>query len=177
MALAESGGRSLVDRMRGAAMLDVPTYEDVEADTNATGQAAVVVGLVAVASAIGGLGAGGRGVISAIISAYVFWLAAAGVVYVIGTRVFGGTATWGELLRTMGFAESPGVLRVLGIIPILGGFVQLIVAIWLLVTMVVAIRQALDFGTGKAIGTAVLAWLAGIVLSVVIAALFGIHLL
>jgi hypothetical protein len=73
----------------------------------------------------------------------------------VGTRLFGGTADWGELLRTLGFAQAPRVLNVLGIIPVLGPLVMLVVWLWVLVTQVVAIRQALDVDTGKAILTAV----------------------
>ena len=152
--------RSLLDRMRGAALLDVPTYEEVEHDQDATGQAAIVVGLSAIASAIGAYSLGPRIMIVSVCMAFVGWLIWAGVTYLIGTRVFNGTATWGELLRTLGFAQAPGVLLVLGIIPVLGVLVSWIVAIWTIVTGVVAIRQALDLDTGKAVITAILSWLA-----------------
>ena len=165
--------RSLVERMRGAALLEVPVYEEVEHDTTATPQAAVVVGIVAVAAAIGGLSTGGRGVISGLVGAYVGWLIWSGVTFLIGTRLFAGTATWGELLRTIGFAQSPGVLRVLGIIPLLGWLVAIAVFVWQLVCGIVAIRQALDFDTGKAILTAALGWLAMLILMVVLGLAFG----
>jgi hypothetical protein len=153
--------RSIVDRMKGAAMLDVATYEEVEADTTATGQAAVVVGIVAVCSAIGAIGRGGATqIIGALIVAFVGWLLWAGITYLIGDKLLGGTATWGELLRTLGFAQAPGVLSILGIIPFFGGLVRVAVFIWLLATGIVAIRQALDFSTGKAVATALLGWLA-----------------
>ena len=155
---------SLVDRMRGAAMLHVPTYEDVEADTTATGQAAIVVGIVAICSAIGAIRGGGMSIIGGIVAAFVGWLIWSGVTYLIGAKLLGGTATWGELLRTIGFAQSPGVLLILGIIPILGGIVRLVVGIWMLVAGIIAIRQALDFSTGKAIITALLGWLCMVIL-------------
>ena len=151
--------RSIVDRMIGAARLDVNTYEEVESDYNATGQAALVVTMVAIASAIGGLDEGGRGIISGVLVAIVGWLLWSGIAYLIGDKVFGGTATWGELLRTIGFAQSPGILLVLGIIPVLGGVVGLVVGIWMLIAGIIAIRQALDFSTGRAILTAVLGWI------------------
>ena len=93
-------------------------------------------------------------------TALLAWLAWAGVTYVIGDKILGGTATWGELLRTLGFAQSPGVLAILAFLPVVGGLIRLAVAIWVLMAGIVAIRQALDFGTGKAILTAVLGWLA-----------------
>jgi len=160
--------RSITDRMIGAAMLDIATYEEVEHDERATGQAAVVVVIVAIASAIGFIRWGGPGVIVGPIMAIVSWLIWSGVTYLIGEKVFGGTATWGELLRTLGFAQAPGVLLILGIIPIVGALVRLAVSIWLLITGVVAIRQALDFSTGKAVITAILAWLVIMIVTMVI---------
>jgi hypothetical protein len=148
------------ERMVGAAKLDVNMYEDVEADTAANGQAAGVVALVAVAQAIGAIGEGTLGLVTGLVSALVGWLIWAGVTYLIGAKLLGGTATWGELLRTLGFAQAPGVLSVLGIIPVVGGVVRFAVTIWILIAGVIAIRQALDVSTGKAVLTAVLGWLA-----------------
>jgi hypothetical protein len=151
--------RSIVDRMKGAALLDVPTYEEVEADTTATGQAAIVVVIAAIASAIGALGRGGAGVIGALVGALLGWVVWAGLTYLIGDKLLKGTATWGELLRTLGFAQAPGVFMILGIIPGLGVIVRFAVSVWVLVAGIIAIRQALDFSTGKAIATALVGWL------------------
>jgi hypothetical protein len=153
--MTEYAHRSIVDRMKGAAMLDVATYEEVEHDQDATGQAAVVVVIVAICTAIGAIWRGGPSIIAGPISAVLGWLLWAAVTYIIGDKVLGGTATWGELLRTIGFAQSPGVLMIFGIIPILGGAVRIIVAI----------RQALDFSTGKAVVTALLGWLSLVALA------------
>ena len=111
-------------------------------------------------SAIGAVWRGGPSIIIAPVSAILGWLLWSAVTYIIGGKLLGGTATWGELLRTLGFAQAPGVLMIFGIIPLLGGVVRLVVALWLLVTGVVAIRQALDFSTGKAVATAILGWFA-----------------
>ncbi len=164
---------SFTQRMIGAATLDVPTYEEVEHDTTATGQAAGVVGIVAVASAVGAIGAGGAGMVGGILSAFIGWLIWSAVTLVIGTKVFDGTADMGEMLRTLGFAQAPGVLNVLGFIPVLGWIVRLAVGIWMLVCGVIAVRQALDFTTGKAIGTVLLGWLCYLVVAVVIAGVLG----
>jgi hypothetical protein len=150
--------RSIIDRMRGAAMLDIATYEEVEADTTATGQAAIVVVISAIASAIGAAGPGGPSVVGVLIGSLISWLIWAGITYVIGDKIFGGTATWGELLRTLGFAQAPRVLLVLGIIPVFGLLVWFAVAVWVLVAGIIAIRQALDFSTQKALLTALIGW-------------------
>lgn len=157
---------SIVNRMIGAAMLNVNTYEEVEADTTATGQAAVVVGLVALCNGIGHIVQGGvTGLVMGIISAFIGWLLWAFITYFVGTKLFGGTATWGELLRTVGFAQSPGVLNILAIIPVLGWLVVFVVAIWQLFTGVVAIRQALDISTGKAVVVALISVVAVMILT------------
>jgi hypothetical protein len=157
---------SLTERMMGAARLDTATYEEVEHDASATGQAAVVVAIVAVASAIGAIGdEGAAGPIGALIGAFIGWLVWSGITYLIGDKLLGGTASWGELLRTLGFAQSPGVLFALGIVPLLGGLVRFVVGIWILIAGVIAIRQALDFSTGKAIATVLLGWLAMMLLA------------
>lgn len=143
-------------RMIGAATLDVATYEEVEHDTDATLQAA---GVVAVAAVVQGL-VSPAGVISGVVGALLGWLAYAGLTYFIGTRLFGGTATWGELLRTLGFAYTVALFSILALIPILGILVGLVVFVWGIAAGVVAIRQALDVSTGQAIVTGILGWLA-----------------
>ena len=162
--------RTMVERMIGAAMLNVDVYEEVEADENATGQAAAVVGLVAAASAISSLEAGIPLIVFAAIMAFVGWGLWAGVTYIVGEKIFDGTATWGELLRTLGFAQTPQLFVVLGLIPGLVFIVTPVVGIWSLVTGIVAIRQALDFTTGKAVLTAIIS------LVVVFTVTFGLSL-
>jgi hypothetical protein len=163
----------MVDRMKGAAMLEVGVYEEVEADTTATSQAAGVVAIVAVCSAIGSWNAGLSGMIGGLIGAFIAWLIWAGVTYLIGDKVLGGTATWGELLRTLGFAQTPGLLMVLAFIPILGALIGFVVWIWMLVAGIIAIRQALDFSTGKAVLTALLGWLAMIAIPMLLVMVFA----
>jgi len=168
--MAISPRHSWTDRMKGAALLHIDTYEEVEADHTSTGQAAGVVLLVAIAQAIGGAGQGGFGIFAGVSSALLGWLLWAGITYLIGAKLLGGTATWGELLRTIGFAQTPGVLHVLDIIPVLGGIIRFGVAIWVLIAGIIAIRQALDVSTGKAILTAALGWLVIILPLAIVAA-------
>ena len=152
--------RSFTERMVGAARLDAATYEEVEADLTATGQAAAVVAIAAVAQAIGSVGAGSGSMIGGLIAGIIGWLAWSGITYLVGDKLLGGTATWGELLRCLGFAQAPGVFFILAAVPLLGGLVRAAVSIWILIAGIIAIRQALDFGTGKALITAVIGWLA-----------------
>ena len=152
--------RDLVARMLGAAKLDVDTFEEVEADETATGQAAAVVAMAAVASAIGSADSGVLAAVFAPVAQIVGWLIWAGLTYIIGDKIFGGTATWGELLRTLGFAQTPGLLLFFAFLPLVGSLVQVVVGFWMLAAGIIAIRQALDFSTGKAILTTVVGWLA-----------------
>lgn len=149
----------MVARMLGAAKLDVQTYEEVEADLDATGQAAAVVALAAVATAAGAADLGIIATVFATVWRVLGWMLWAAITYVIGDKIFGGSATWGELLRTLGFAQAPALLLFFAFLPLVGGVLEVVVGIWVLVAGIIAIRQALDFGTGKAILTALIGWL------------------
>ena len=147
---------SLGERLIGAAKLDVSTYEEVEADTSATPQAMIVVLLSALAAGIGSIGDSGiKGMLAITVGALVGWFIWAGLTYLIGTKMLpepDTKADLGELLRTTGFSQAPGLLRVLGIIPVLGGLVSLVASVWMLVAFVIAVRQALDYkSTGRAV--------------------------
>jgi hypothetical protein len=161
---------TLTERMLGAARLQVSTYEEVEHDTSATAQAALVVVIVSIATGIGSLGSGGLiGLIYGVVFGIVGWAMWAGVTYFVGTRILPTPETeadWGQLARTLGFAQSPGVLKVLGVIPFIGGFIFLGVTIWQLITMVVAVRQALDYtSTGRAVGVVLIGFIPYLVLT------------
>jgi hypothetical protein len=159
--------RSIWDRMKGAAMLDIATYEEVEHDGNLTTQAAIVVLIAAMARGVGGFN-DENGIIVGVVAALFSWLVWAGITYLIGDKLLKGTATWGELLRTLGYAQAPAVLFVFGFIPVVGNIIGAVVGIWLLVTGIVAIRQALDFDTGKAIITAFLGWLVAVAIPAIV---------
>jgi hypothetical protein len=94
--------------------------------------------------------------------------------YFVGTRFFGGTATYGELLRTLGFAYSPGVLLILRFVPILGGLITLIVLIWRILTGFIAVREALDVDSGKAVATVVLGVIGYLIVFAIIGLILGI---
>ena len=166
---------SFTERMIGAAKLDVHVYEEVEADTRATGQATGVVLLASLAGGIGsvGLGAGGLGsFIIGAIAALIGWVSWAFVTYIIGTRLLPEPQTRadvGELMRTLGFAQSPGLLRIFGSLPGVGPLVLSLTQIWLLVAMVVAIRQALDYHSPfRAVGVCLVGWVLATVIGVVL---------
>jgi hypothetical protein len=139
----------LINRMLRAAKLDVSLFEEVESDQGAMMQAAVVVVLSSLAAGIGGMAVlGFGGIIVTILFSLAGWYLWAFVTYYIGTKLLPEAETQsdqGEMLRTLGFASSPGIIRVLGIIPGLYAIINFIAAVWMLVAMVIAVRQALDY--------------------------------
>lgn len=168
----------LPSRMLRAARLDKTLYEEVEREPGALAPATVVVVLSAVAAGIGALGRGGPGVILfTTIAALVSWYTWALLTFLIGTRWLPEPQTeadLGQLLRTIGFSSAPGVIRVFGIIPGLAGPLYVVAGIWMLVAMVVAVRQALDYqSTGRAVGVCVIGWLVQMAVLWFLLALFG----
>ena len=163
--------KSLMSRMTRAAKLDINLYEEVEADTTANGQAFRAVIIVSLATGLGsgiaGLATQGGlwflwGLLIGLVTSIIGWLAWSFLAYILGTTIFKGPetqATWGELLRTIGFSNSPGVLRFFSFIPFVGGIVAFGASIWSLIAGVIAVRQALDFSTGRAIATCIVGWL------------------
>jgi hypothetical protein len=143
-------------RILRAALLDAEIFEEVEADRGATGQATAVVVLSAAAFGIGGIhNSGVEGIFWSTAAGLLGWYVWAYVTYFIGTRFLAGRETvadHGELLRTIGFASAPGLLRILMLFPPIAGWVFAITGVWMLIAMVVAVRQALDYeGTGRAL--------------------------
>ena len=169
---------SLTDRMIRAAKLDVNVYEEVEADKSAMGQAMWVVVLSSVAAGIGSIGTTGvYGLLIGTIVALIGWFVWAFITYFVGTKILPEpqtSADYGELLRTIGFSSSPGVIRILGIIPFLGSVINFIAGIWMLVAMVIAVRQALDYkSTGRAVGVCLIGWIIQFIIIFGVFFLFG----
>lgn len=168
----------LVDRMIRAAKLDVNLYEEVEADKGAMGQAMTVVIISSVAAGFGSIAQGGIvGILMGTVSALAGWFIWAYLTYLIGTKLLPEPQTradHGELLRTIGFSSSPGLIRVLCIVPGLSGIVLFITSIWMLVAMVIAVRQALDYtSTLRAVGVCIIGWIIQAVLMVLLFSFMG----
>lgn len=154
---------TLTERMLRAARLDVNLYEEVEADPTTMGQATTVVVVASLAAGIGSFSTGGlAGTIVLTLGTLLGWYVWAYLTYFIGTRMLAEPQTkadLGELLRTIGFSSSPGTIRVLGIVPGLNQFVFFVAGVWMLVAMIIAVRQALDYtSTWRAIAVCVIGW-------------------
>ena len=177
----------LFPRMLRAARLESQLYEEVEADSEATKQALLAVVLVSVSS---GIGAGittlldGEasflefiiGLFWGIIGSLIVWFIFSLLCFWLGTSIFkvsNTKATLGELLRTLGFAYSPGLLNIFSFIPIIGTIIPFATWIWTIIASVIAIRQACDFTTGRAIGTAIVAAIIPLIIMIVLAVVIG----
>ena len=165
-------------RMIRAAKLDTSLYEEVEKDTKAMPQAIAVVLLSALAAGIGSISKiGMQGIFIGAVIGLIAWYAWAMLTYYIGTKLLPEPQTkanLGELLRTIGFSSSPGLIRILGII---GGFQRMVfslAAAWMLVAMVIAVKSALDYkSTWRAVGVCLIGWIIQVLLLAFLFALSG----
>ena len=151
-------------RITGVLKLHPATFEEIEGNPGANGQAAAVVVIASLAAGIGaGLLGGPLLLVQATVAALVGWIMWAGVTYLIGGRLLPepGTHTdMGELLRVIGFSYAPNLFAFFAFIPLLGGVVRVVVAFWLLAATVIAVRQALDYrSTGRAVAVVLIGWL------------------
>jgi hypothetical protein len=147
---------SLADRMIGAMKADVKTFQEIEADPTAIGQAVTVILLAALASWIGHIWSmgiiGGIFVLIANLCGYALW---ALLVVLIGTKVMPEPATkadFNEGFRVIGFTAAPGIFNIFSGIFLIGWIVSFAVWVWMVVIGVVAVREVLDYSnTGRAI--------------------------
>ena len=169
---------SFMDRMMRAAKLDANLYEEVEADKQAMPQAIAVVVLSSAAAGIGSIAqVGFAGLVIGAVTALLGWLFWAWLTYMIGTKLLPEPQThsdMGEMLRTIGFSSSPGLIRILGIIPGLAMLVNVVAMVWMLVAMVIAVRQALDYtSTLRAVGVCCIGWIIQMLIIMLLFSVFG----
>ena len=166
-----------VNRIIRACKLDTTLYEEVEADKSATLQAALVVVLSSLAAGVGALSLGASNFLMAPILSLVSWYIWAYLIYFIGVKLFpepNTKADHGELLRTIGFSSAPGLIRVFGFTPDLMSITFIGGGIWMLVAMIIAVRQALDYeSTWRAIGVVIIGFLVQAIVLIMLLRLFG----
>ena len=166
-----------INRIIRACKLDVSLYEEVEADKSATLQAALVVVLSSLAAGVGALSLGASNFLMAPILSLISWYIWAYLIYFIGVKFFpepNTKADHGELLRTIGFSSAPGLIRIFGFTPELMSITFIGAGIWMLVAMVIAVRQALDYeSTWRAIGVVIIGFLIQAIVLILILRIFG----
>jgi Yip1-like protein len=139
---------SMFRRMAGAARLDAATYEEVEADKSATVQAVAIAIVSSLAITIGDFHPGDTGVLAKLLGGVAGWIVWLFFIWLVGVKMIPEPDTrsdLGELIRTTGFGSTPGLFRILGLIPILGWLMVVAAWLWTLAAMIVAVRQALDY--------------------------------
>jgi len=170
--LKEADMTDFTERMIRAARLDPAIYEEIEADTTALGPAMAVVLLSSVAAGIGSIPEGGGNLVLVAVLSLASWYLWAFLAYLIGTKLLPEPQTrsdMGELLRIIGFSSSPGILRIVGIVPGLTSPAFFIANLWMLAAMVVAVRQALDYkSTGRAVAVCFISWLLQVVAATIL---------
>jgi len=158
----------MLDRMVRASLFDAAAYESVEHDGAAMGQTAFVVAAAALASGVGLWRSGGLlGLCGGIVVIVFDWVIWSAITYWVGKGMFATSqteVTLGQMLRTLGLAQSPQVLNLLGFIPVLGPVLRIVTTLWTLLAGIIAIRQAMDFSTVRAIGTALVGYIFVIIL-------------
>jgi hypothetical protein len=165
------------ERVVGAMKLDANTFEEIERDPTAVGQAAGVIALAAVSIGIGNLYYGGfSGIVWNVVASLIGYVVWSVLVWLVGTKVMPDPATkadFPEVFRVLGFAASPGILGIVTIIPILGWLVLFVIWLWQLAAMVVAVRQALDYSnTGKAVIVVIIGFIVYLLISAMMTAMF-----
>ncbi|MDR0308248.1 MAG: YIP1 family protein [Chitinispirillales bacterium] len=142
--------RQFFSRMLRAARLDPTLYEEVENDRNAMGQAVSVIILASIAAGLGSLTFDALNILIVTIGSIAGWFLWAFITFFIGTRFLPTPQThtgYTQLLRTIGFASSPGLIRIFGIIPALRSFILFAAAAWMIVAMIIAVKEALDYNS------------------------------
>lgn len=170
--------KEFFNRMLRASKLDINLYEEVESDKSLFSQSMLVVILSSVAAGIGAITQGGfSGIILGTISAIISWFIWAYITYIIGSKLLPTSETvtdYGELLRTIGFSSAPGIIRIIGIIPGLTSIIFFIANIWMLIAMVIAVRQALDYtSTLRAVGVCIIGWIIQLFVIWLVMVVFG----
>lgn len=158
----------MLNRVFRALKLDADLYEEVEHDSQYLPEAALIVVATSLLAGFGGWISGSfvAGFISLVLTGLLGWFVWSGVTLIVGTRIFGGTANYGEMLRVLGYANAP---LALAIVPWVG---LLVGSLWALVASIVALRQGLDFTLGKAIGTAIVGWIVLFTVRAVVISIF-----
>jgi len=166
-----------VNRIIRACKLDISLYEEVEADKSATVQAAIVVILSSLAAGIGAISLGASNFLMAPLLSLVSWYIWAYLIYLIGAKLFpepNTEADHGQLLRTIGFSSAPGLIRIFGFTPELMSITFIGSGIWMLIAMVIAVRQALDYeSTWRAIGVVIIGFLVQAIALIMLLRIFG----
>lgn len=168
----------IVQRAKEVLTFNTRSYEEIVRDPGATAEAAIVVATVAIASGLGQIFAGPGALIGAVLAMLIGWVVAASVIYFVGTRITGEATTTSSIERVMrivGYASAPFIFSIFSGLWLIGWIFATVIFFWFLGTMVLAIRAALNISLSRAIVTGVIAWIATLIVSGIIGAIFNIY--
>ena len=177
--------QKMIERIVRVVKLDATVYAEIEHDEAATTEAAIIVGVASVLSALGSaiavwayggrFGSGlGSFFISLILGVALNWLLWSYVTMLVGTKLFGGEATFWEMARTLGYANAPRVLGILGAISCLGAIIGLVAWILSLIAGFFAVREALDLPTDKSVITIIVGWVVILIVNILLTSVLAI---
>jgi len=159
----------IVARLTRMVKFDFTVFPEIEQDEKATTEAAIIVLVTSLIGALGSIGAGfGRFLLMFIVSVAVGWLLWSYLTMLIGTRLFGGNATFWGMARALGYASAPGILRLLGFIPLIGWIFSLAAWALSLILGFFAVRETLELTTEKAILTVLIGWAVMVIVNVIL---------
>ncbi len=160
--IASASKRTIIDRMLGAALLEVETYQEAAIAPSLKRQAVLVVIITALAAGVGNLGGGLTGLLLAGLATVFGWGLFALVAYWIAIKRYHVPRTYDNLnatLRVLGLASTPRLFLLFTFIPGIGFLVGLAAHAWLLIAAVLALDTALDMDRRSAILAAIGGWL------------------
>lgn len=167
----------MIDRILRAIRLDATVFREIAEDQNATTEAVIIVVVVTLLSSLGtAIGSGNffvNFIVSWIVGILIGWLGWAALTYFIGTALFQGDTDIPEMMRVLGYATAPRLLGIFGIIPCLGWIASLIGAILAFIAGFIAVREAMEFDTGKAIITVLISWVIAFAITFAISLAIG----
>jgi len=168
----------VVDRIVRAIRLDWTVFREIAEDKSAMKEAAIIVLVVSLLSAIGGGIASGNFILSFlvnwIVAILVGWIGWAVLTYFVGSLLFKGKSDIAEMMRVLGYASAPKLLGLFGFIPCVGWLIALAGWVLSLIAGFIAVREAMEFDTVDAIVTIVISWVVALVISLIISLILGV---
>lgn len=160
----------LLNRLVGVLRFDTSTLDDIKNDKDATGAA---VGIVILVATTGWFAAGAPipTLPGYILARSAWFMVGVFMVYALGTTIFqtgSGQATWGQIFRTLGFAQGPAAVQVLGVIHGMDSVVYIsifaVANLWRFGAMTASVRHVLAFESNLrailVVGISFVPWLA-----------------
>tara|TARA_B100000780_G_scaffold245770_1_gene189969 strand:+ start:1312 stop:1833 length:522 start_codon:yes stop_codon:yes gene_type:complete len=151
-----------LNRVFRSIKIDPEVFNEVQKDKNATISAAIVVVLSSSAAGIGAISLGASNFMLAPFFSLISWFVWAYIVYFVGVKLFPDTktkTTQFALLRAIGFSSAPGIIRIFGFNEDLMTVTFIGSAFWMLVCMVVAVKETLNYKSlWKALGVVIISW-------------------